>query len=142
MVYESKNPLTDLTYRPEGGRGPLTPQDGWIGPVRGSGVMVELPDGIFRGSKRNAYRIVLEAETEQTTDIRWKIRIKNAKGTGYGSGLRMPTPPGKSGRMRYVMDCSAVDSHTREVTDTLWLSFWGESSGRLRPLSIRVEALQ
>jgi len=141
VVYESKNPLTDLTYGLWDGRKPIAPEDGWIGPVKDKGIMMKLPDGIFTGSKRNAYRIVLEVETEQTSDVRWKIRVKNAKGDGYGTPLRLSTPPGKSGCMRYVIDCSTELSRKRGTTDTYWLMFSEGSSGRLRPHAVRVEAL-
>lgn len=141
VVYETKNPLADLSYGLGNGRKPLQPQDGWIGPVKDSSIMMKLPDGAFTGSKRGNYRIILEAETEQTAEITWKIRIQNAKGRGFGSSERLATPTGKSGSMRYVMDCSAAASRKRDATDTFWLWFSGNSSGRLRPLSVRIEAL-
>ena len=55
------------------------------------------------GKPGTEFRITFDMESDQPAgSTRWNIRLCNAKGPGFGS-TRYSTPPGESGRMRYVM---------------------------------------
>ena len=143
VVLESDDPAKEFGLMPrkdlKGKRRSKVGKDGWYGPFGGGEWVLRLPQGIFTGKVGTRYRVTFDCETDQPAGFaKWNLRLSNAKGPGFGS-TRYSTPPGTSGKMRYVMEMQVMASGKRGASDSYDIYFERGAKSRLKPGHLKVE---
>jgi len=101
----------------------------------GGDVRVEFPPGTWDGPTESKFRFTFDLETLQMPDSQWTLRLRGKKSLRFAN-LRICTPPGKSGVLRYV-----IDFKKERDPDDLYLLITEGAWGRFRIPYVRVERM-
>ena len=101
----------------------------------GGDVRLEFPPGTWDGPAGSRFRFTFDLETLQMPDSQWTLRLRGKKSLRFAN-LRICTPPGKSGVLRYV-----IDFRKERDPDDLYLLITEGTWGRFRISYVRVERM-
>ena len=113
----------------------LEAKDGFYEMPSGAQARLAFPKGVWDGAKGAKFRFTVDMTTEQGDGPCWTFVLRNR--TPLNNAVaRISTPPGKSGRMRYVLEFAKA-----EAAYTYDLLVREGGAGRIRFDYVKIERL-